>query len=117
MSVLFAAAEPFNEATLTTLEGKIPGFRFAGGNITDLFSGQYGIVNLVFFVAGALIVLYSLSAGIGLMTSVGNPQAAAGNKAKLTNAIVGFILLLSAYWIVQIVAGVLGLQTVTETFQ
>ncbi len=112
-----AAAEPFNAASLTDLEGKIPGFRFPGGDIANLFTGQFGIVNLIFFVAGALIILYSISAGIGFMTSTGNPQAIAANKMKLMNAIVGFILLISAYWIVQIVAAVLGLQSVTTTFQ
>jgi hypothetical protein len=118
-SILLAQAtapNPFDKSTFTTLENNIPGFRFAGGNINQLFSGNYGIINLVFFIAGAIILLYSISAGIGFMTSRGDPGAVNSSKQKLTNAIVGFLIVLAAYWIVQLIATVLGLQTITSTF-
>ncbi len=111
-----AAPNPFTKDTFTTLEGSIPGFRFAGGNVSAFFTGQYGISTLVFFVAGAIIVLYSISAGIGLMLSQGDPSAVSANKQKLTNAIVGFIIVFCAYWIVQIVGLILGAQGILDTF-
>lgn len=118
-SILLAQAtapNPFDKNTFNTLEKSIPGFRFAGGNISDVFTGQYGISTLVFFIAGAIIVLYSISAGIGLMLSQGDPSAVNANKQKLTNAIVGFIIVFCAYWIVQIVGLILGAQGITQTF-
>jgi hypothetical protein len=111
-----AAPNPFTKATFTTLEQSIPGFRFAGGNISAFFTGQYGISTLVFFIAGAIIVLYSISAGLGLMMSRGDPAAVNSSKQKLTNAIVGFIIVFSAYWVVQIVGLVLGAQGILQTF-
>lgn len=119
LSTVFAQAgapNPFTKATFTTLEGSIPGFRFAGGNVSAFFTGQYGISTLVFFIAGAIIVLYSISAGLGLMMSRGDPAAVNSSKQKLTNAIVGFIIVFCAYWIVQIVGLVLGAQGILQTF-
>lgn len=112
-----AAPNPFSKATFTTLEGSIaPNFRFAGANVSAFFTGQYGISTLVFFIAGAIIVLYSISAGLGLMMSRGDPAAVNSSKQKLTNAIVGFIIVFCAYWIVQIVGLVLGAQGILQTF-
>lgn len=112
-----ASPEPFNAGTFTEIESNIPGFRFEGSNINAFFSGPYGITTVAFFFAGVIIVLYSLSAGLGLMVSRGDPKAVASNKQKLTNALIGFIILFSSYWIVQIIAIVLGLQGITEIFR
>jgi len=111
--------ETFDQGKLLELEGVIrqqnPGYRIQG-DLGDFLSGQFGITTIVFFIAGVLIVIYSLSAGIGLMTSGGNPSSVQSNKAKLTNALVGFLILLASYWIVQIVGTVLGLEGITNTF-
>lgn len=85
-------------------------------DINALFEGPFGITALIFMIAGLLIGIYIISAGIGFMTSQGNPQAIAANRQKLINAFAGFILLFAAYWIVQLVGTILGLQGITQSF-
>ncbi len=51
----------------------------------------------VLFVVFAIIVVY---AGMGLVTSGGNPAAKTAAKSKLTNALIGFIIVLAAWLLV-----------------
>lgn len=110
----------FNVDCLSMIEAKgimanNPGY-LVRANIGSFFSGTFGITNLLFVVAGLLILFYTISAGIGFMTSQGDPAGVAANKQKLTNALAGFVLLLSAYWIVKLAATLLGLGGITATF-
>jgi ABC-type arginine/histidine transport system permease subunit len=61
--------------------------------------------------AGLLLLLFLLYGGISLMLSRGDPKAVQSAKDKITGAVVGFVIVFAAYWIVQIVATLLGLQT------
>lgn len=92
------------------------GYRFAGGELADFFGGDYGVINLAFFFAGALLLLYLLAGGIAFMTSGGDPKALESAKKTITNAFIGFFLVFTAYWTVQLVAAVLGLSGVSEMF-
>lgn len=81
--------------------------RFGNAEIADFFN--LGIINIIFFVAGVLFLLYLLSSGVSMMTSRGDPKALEAAKGKLTNAAIGFFIVFSAYWIVQIISLILGL--------
>lgn len=43
------------------------------------------------------------------MTARGDPKAVAAAQARITTALVGFIIIFAAYWLVQIVGSVLGI--------
>lgn len=88
-------------------------------SIGDFFGssgGRVGLNVLFFFVAGALLAIYLVKGGIDLMTSGGDPKKVAGAKSTITNALIGMIIVFSAYWIVQIVGIVLGLDGFSSTF-
>lgn len=70
----------------------------------------------LFSLAGLLLLLYLLFGGFQLMTSGGDPKKIQEAKGKLTNALVGFIIVFVAYWLVQIIASVLGLGKIGEIF-
>ena len=65
----------------------------------------------VFPLAGIALLLYLLLTGFQFLTSAGDPKKIEQAKEKLTSALVGFIIVFAAYWIVQIVGTVLGLDT------
>jgi hypothetical protein len=44
------------------------------------------------------------------MTSRGDPKAAQGAQAKITNALIGFIIVIFAFFIVQLFGQVFGIQ-------
>jgi len=92
-----------------------PKFAFSGeqGNIGSIVSG---FLNYLFPLAGILLLLYLIFGGFGLMTSGGDPKAVQSAKSKITNALVGFLIIFAAYWIVQILGTVLGIEAITNIF-
>lgn len=93
-----------------TIEGALGGsYRFSGeATIASFFN--LGIVNIIFFVAGIALLFYVITAGLSMMTSRGDPKALEGAKARLTYAVYGFIIIFTAYWIVQVVGLLLGIE-------
>ncbi len=51
------------------------------------------------------------------MTSGGDPKAVQSAKSKITNALIGFVIVFAAYWIVQLIASILGLEAITNIFK
>jgi hypothetical protein len=90
------------------------GLNFAGGNIGDIVSE---LVKYLFPLAGILLLLYLIFGGFQLMLSRGDPKAAQSAQGKITNALVGFIIVFAAYWIVQIVGKILGIEAITTIFK
>lgn len=67
------------------------------------------ILPYVFGAAGIALLIYLVLGGFQLMTSRGDPKAAQGAQAKITNAIIGFVIVIFAFFIVQIFSQVFGL--------
>lgn len=63
----------------------------------------------LFPLAGLLLFAYLVMGGFSYLTSGGDPKATEQAKSKVTNAIVGFIILVVAYWIVQIFGYMFGI--------
>jgi len=101
-----ALSQPIN---FNTIEGALgPHYRFGGNRtIADFFN--LGIVNIIFFAAGIALLFYLITSGLSMMTSRGDPRALEAAKARLTYAVYGFIIVFTAYWIVQIIGFLLGL--------
>ena len=96
---------------------KIPG----GGKInfnTSLTFGNIitGLLPFLFAIAGILLLLYLLYGGFQIMLSRGEPKGIEAGKGKITNALLGFVVIFVSFWIVQIVARILGLTTVINIF-
>jgi len=106
----------FSGGTLNGIESGISGFNFAGKNVADLFGGTLGLNAIIFFFAGFALLIYLILGGIQMMTSAGSPDAAAAGKSKITNALIGFVIIFTAFWIVQILGSVFGLPGITTTF-
>ena len=64
----------------------------------------------VFGTAAIALLIYLVLGGFQLMTSRGDPKAAQGAQAKITNAVIGFIIIIFAYFIVQIFGQLFGIQ-------
>lgn len=96
------------ESALNTLDTETK-FRFGDSTLANILSSADGII---FFLAGFALMVYLILGGFQLMTSGGSPDAAAGGKAKITSALIGFVIIFTAYWIVQILGRVLGLQEI-----
>lgn len=87
--------------------------KFAGANIGNIVSG---LILYLFPFAGLLMLLYFLFGGYKYMLSKGDPKALAEAKGAITTAIIGFVIVFVAFWIVQIIGVVLGLNQITVIF-
>lgn len=63
----------------------------------------------IFVLAGLMLLIYLILGGFQLMTSGGDPKATEAAKGKITNAVVGFLIVFLSYWLVQILQTIFGL--------
>lgn len=81
-----------------------------GGLISDILTGY------IFYAAALILLVYMISGGLGMMLSRGDPKAFEGGKQKITNALVGFIIVFAAFWIVRIIGDVFNLTIFENAF-
>jgi hypothetical protein len=66
----------------------------------------------VFATALTFVLVYIIMGGYAIMTSKADPKAMEAARTKITHAIIGFIIIFIAYWLVQL----LGLATGLNNF-
>jgi len=76
----------------------------------------FAAIPYVFAAAGFGLLLMIIFAGFSLLTSAGDAKKLEAGKQRLTTAITGFIVIFSAYWVVQILGKVFGLQEIQHIF-
>ncbi|OGE10478.1 hypothetical protein A3A60_02955 [Candidatus Curtissbacteria bacterium RIFCSPLOWO2_01_FULL_42_26] len=86
---------PLPDTPELTLKG------FTAGNLIGKLIGD--ILPIVLGIAGFLTVIFVIISGIQFVTSSGNPEAAAAARSRLIFALVGFIVIILAFAITQIV--------------
>lgn len=76
-------------------------------SLADLVSS---ILTLAFALAGLFVLFMLIFAGYSLIASAGknDPQQAAKGKQAATWAVVGFIVVFVAYWIVKLIENIAG---------
>ena len=75
-----------------------------GKLVTNLLTGSLAI-------AGIILLLLLIAGGIGIIAGAGsqNPEQIEKGKKAATSALIGFIVVFAAYWIVQLVESFTGL--------
>ncbi len=91
----------------------LPGFNFAGATLGEIVQKA---LPWVFGLAGIGLLLYLIYGGFHLMISGGEPKVVQEAKGKITNALVGFVIVFIAYWIVQLIGRIFGLEGITSIF-
>lgn len=86
-------------------------------NLTSLGSIISTVIPYLFGIAGFLLLLYLIFGGFSYMLSGGDPKAVESAKQKITNAVIGFVIIFAAYWLVQILGIVLGVKQFGEIFR
>ncbi len=75
------------------------------GTIGTIF---VAVANIVFYVGIAMTVIFLIIGGIRYITSGGSKEGAEAARSMITNAIIGFIVVLGAFAIKTIVTNLLG---------
>jgi glucan phosphoethanolaminetransferase (alkaline phosphatase superfamily) len=74
----------------------------------DLMDIIATIIQIAFALAGLVATFYLIMGGYNYITSGGDPEAAEGAKVMITNAIIGMVVILVSYLIVEFVLIQLG---------
>lgn len=105
--------EPVTQETLDSLNPLIQHSDLDQATIKDL-STPAGIINraltFLFPIAGFILFLMIVVGGFEMMSGAANKKSIETGKQRVVAAIVGFIILFSAYWIAQLVEKILGVR-------
>jgi hypothetical protein len=72
------------------------------------------IVQNLIAVAGVLLLILIVYSGVSMVTSAGNPQSFERARNNLTSAIIGFIIVVAAWFIVQAIQTSTGFTNITN---
>ena len=95
-----------------TINSGIPGL--SGMTISKFVTS---LIPYVFAIAGVGLLLMIIFAGFTLMTSAGDAKKMEAGKNRLTYAVLGFVIVFTAYWIVSLLGTALGMTTIQQLFK
>jgi hypothetical protein len=94
----------------STFLGNTTNFQSLGdvGSLVSLF------LKISFVLAGLILLFYFILGGIGMIGSAGknDPKAAESAKQTITSAVIGFVVVFTAYWIVKLIGTLFGIQNI-----
>lgn len=67
------------------------------------------IIPYMFTFGGLILFIMLIWGGFEMLTGAANPKSQEAGKQRITNALIGFILLFSSYWLAQIVQAIFGI--------
>jgi hypothetical protein len=102
------------QLTIPGFSSPIPepsGFIFAGSGST-IGSIVSRALKFVFPIAGLILFIFLLLGGLELLTSTGNEEKIKSGKNKIVSALIGFVIIFVAFWLVQLLQAVFGLEKI-----
>lgn len=113
MSNLIAATSTGKEIGNPVLGPALQGFAKSEGGGAFFTTIIANIITFM-FVAGSLIFFFMLATGaIQWITSGGDKQALEGARGKITNAVIGIVLLFASYAIIGLIGNFFGVDILT----
>ncbi len=90
----------------------------SGQNLSDITSvNNYvsAIVTSAISIAGIILLFLLIGGGIGMIAGAGksDPQSIEKGKKAATSALIGFIVVFCAYWIVKLIESITGLSLIS----
>ena len=88
----------------------------SGKNITNLGDLISVLIPYIFGITGFILLIMIVFSGFQMLTSAGNPKAMESGQKRLINAIIGFVIIFLAYWLVKFAGQMLGIESITTIF-
>lgn len=87
-------------------------------SVGEVFNSPTALINIIvpnlFIFSGILLLFFIIGGGFKIVSS-GSAEGVSKGKDQITWAIVGFIVMFAAYWIIQIVEFVTGIKILNTT--
>lgn len=68
-----------------------------------------GLIPYLFTFGGLILLIMLMWGGLEMLTGASDPKAQEAGKTRMSNAIIGFILLFCSYWLAQLVQAIFGI--------
>mgnify|MGYP001615724931 CR=1 FL=1 len=87
-------------------------------DVADIGGLVSTIISVALTLAGIIVLTLFVLGGIGIIAAAGsdNPEGAAKGKQAVTSALIGFIIVFAAYWIIQIIENLTGITILNVPF-
>ncbi len=76
----------------------------------------YNALPYVYGLAGILLLIYLVFGGLQLMLAKGDPKAIQAAQSKITSALIGFILVIIAYFLTRLLGQLFGIGAFNPIF-
>lgn len=85
-----------------------PGWKFGTGVNTpaDILNA---IIPVIFVIAGIILLFMLVFGGFTIFVSAGNPEKIKQGTGMITSALIGFLIIFAAYWIIELLQITLGI--------
>ena len=103
-----------NSIEFKGLPGLNKAFMFKSGGLGAVISEA---LPFVFGAAGIALLIYLVMGGLQMMTSRGDPKAIQGAQAKITNALIGFVIVIISFVLVRLIGQLLGIGVFETIFK
>jgi uncharacterized membrane protein len=75
------------------------------------------LIPYIFTIAGILLLIFFIVSGFQFIFAGGDPKKMEAAKAHITTALIGFIIIFVAYWLVQVLGRIFNIQIITDIFK
>ena len=82
---------------------------FESQNIS-IFSIISVIIKNLYVLTGIVLLFFLVAGGVGMIINAGNAEKQKQSSQTLTSAVVGYVIMFAAYWLVKIVEIVFGVE-------
>ncbi len=81
-------------------------------NLTDIGKLTSNLVVAAISISGIILLFLLIGGGIAIISGAGNdnPETVAKGKQAVTSALIGFIIVISAYWLVKLIETIIGVK-------
>lgn len=85
-------------------------FLLKNNDLTGVGTLTSVVISNALVIAGVIVLFLFIAGGIGMIAGAGsnNPEQAEKSKKTITAAVIGFVVIFAAYWIVQIIGKITG---------
>lgn len=100
-----------------SIRNKFFGTSMGADELTDVSALVSRTIQLALAIAGIIFVFLLIAGGIGIIAGAGsnNPEGVEKGKKAVTSALIGFLVVFGAYWIVRVIELITGLTLVSLT--
>ncbi|MDP2708766.1 MAG: hypothetical protein U1C50_04200 [Patescibacteria group bacterium] len=82
------------------------------GKEGEFFLIFWTIVKNLYLVAGIILMFFLIAGGLGMIINAGNAEKLKQSSQTVTSAVIGYLIMFAAYWLVRIVEIVFGVKII-----